>query len=118
MNPRVVDNLPRFATSVHHVMDDALREASRDGLIKAKELAPFKKGGLRGNTEAHKVVPLHWRISFWIEYARFQHEGGDSKRRVRKYSTSGTGKKYLKKAGDEQAEKLSYTFRKHGVRAR
>jgi hypothetical protein len=115
---RVNDKLPVFKSRLYAVMDDALKEAGRDGLIKAKTYAPFDKGGLRGESEVRKISVMRWRISFWKEYARFQEFGGDSKRRVRNYSTSGTGKAYLKRAGDEQANKITTKFRKHAMRAR
>ena len=97
-------------------MNDALREGARDTLIKAKTKAPFSKGDLRGETEIDQKGLLWWRVSFWMEYARFQEFGGDSKRRVRNYSTAGTGKGYLKKSGDEEAKKIVMKFKKHAGR--
>lgn len=117
--PTVVkDKMPQFKRSLYGVLDDAFREAARDTLIRAKSRAPHDKGGLRSDTEVKRIKQHHWRVSFWKEYARFQEFGGDSKRRVRNYSTSGTGKKYLKTSGDEEAKKLTMTIKKHSVRAR
>ena len=118
MSVRVNDKMPQFRRSAYSVMNDALREGAVDTLIRAKERAPFDKGGLRSDTELSKPGILKWRVSFWKEYARFQEFGGDSKRRVRNYSTSGTGKRYLKTSGDEQTKKIQLTFKKHGMRAR
>lgn len=115
---KVVDNLPRFKRNLYSVLDDAFNEAGRDVLIKARTRAPFQQGPLRSNSDTHKVKPLHQRISFWLEYARFQEFGGDGVRRVRNYSTPGTGKGYLKTSGDEVAKKLNMTFRKHAQRAK
>ena len=114
----VIDKLPKFRLSAKKVLGDALREAGTDVLINTKERAPFKKGGLRGESHVKPIHPLLYRVSFWMEYARFQEFGGDSKRRVRKYTTSGTGKHYLKSSGDEAVDKLNLTFAKHGRRAR
>lgn len=114
----VVNKLPSFSRSAKNVLDTAMRSAASDGLINAKRNAPFDKGGLRANSETERLTPLHWRISFWEEYARFQEFGGDSKRRVRNYSTAGTGKHFLKDAGDEQANKIVAKFKTHGKRAR
>lgn len=111
------DKLPSFKGSLYNVLDDALREGARDTLINAKTKAPFSKGDLRGESEVKKNTSLSWRVSFWMEYARFQEFGGDSKRRVRKYSHSGTGAHFLKDSGDEQAKKLNMTMRKHAQRA-
>jgi hypothetical protein len=112
------DKMPSFTRSLYNVLDDALREGARDTLINAKDKAPFSKGGLRSESEVKKNTNLSWRISFWIEYARFQEFGGDSKRRVRKYSHSGTGAHFLKNSGDEQATKMNMILRKHSQRAR
>lgn len=117
-SPRITNKLPSFARSLYNVLDDALKEAAKDTLINAKSKAPFDKGGLRSESEIENVKPLHKRVSFWKEYARFQEFGGDSKRRVRNYSHSGTGKHFLKKAGDEQSKKLTRTLKKHAGRAR
>lgn len=118
MSAVVVNKLPKFQKSVHSVLNDALGEGARDGHIKAKTTAPFDKGPLRADSDHRMIIPLLWRISFWKEYARFQEFGGDSKRRVRNYSTSGTGKGFLKSAGDEQADKIVMKFKKHSVRVK
>lgn len=112
------DRLPQFRGNLNLVLDDAFREGSRDILIKAKTKAPFLKGGLRKDTGIKRVSNLKWRVSFWSEYARYQEFGGDSKRTIRRYSTAGTGKHYLREAGDEVATKFKLTVRKHAARAR
>lgn len=114
----VKDKLPLFKKNLYFVYNDALREGSRDILVKAKERAPLKKGHLRADSNFGQIGVLRWRTSFWKEYARFQEFGGDGKRKVRHYTTPGTGKAYLKRSGDEIAKKLNYTFKKHSVRAR
>jgi len=118
MSIMVIDKMPLFKRNLYSVMDDALKEGARDVLIKAKAKAPYRKGGLRGDTDITTPKPLSKRISFGIEYARFQEFGGDGKRQVRKYTTSGTGAHYLKTSGDDIGKSLVSTFRKHGIRAR
>ena len=115
---RIDDKLPSFSRSVHTVLDDALREGARDTLRNARTRAPFKQGQLRSDSDLNQVRRLLWRVSFWKEYARFQEFGGDGNRRVRNYSTSGTGKGYLKTSGDEQAVRIRGVFKKHAMRAR
>jgi len=115
---RVVDKMPVFTVALKNSLNDALADASRDVLINAKNRAPFKKGALRSNSENKQMKRLHWRISFWVEYARFQEFGGDRKRRVRKYSTPGTGSGYLSKSGKEAVTKLTPIIKKHVIRAR
>lgn len=114
----IIDKMPSFSRSVDSIMEDALREGGRDVLIKAKTKAPFQKGGLRSESDVSSQGKLKQRISFWKEYARFQEFGGDGKRRIRKYSSSGTGAHFLKDSGDEQAQKMNMIFKKHGLRAR
>ena len=118
MSVRINDKLPRFTVNMKNVLNDALADGSRDILINAKNRAPFKKGALRSNSENKQMQILFWRISFWVEYARFQEFGGDSKRIVKKYSTPGTGKGYLGKSGDEQFNNIKVVIKKHLVRAK
>lgn len=118
MSVRVNNKLPSFKSSLYGVLADALREAAGDTLRAAKSRAPYRKGQLRGNSEVKQLNHLHQRVSFWIEYARFQEFGGDSRKRVRRYSTPGTGARFLKSAGDEQLGKAKNTFKKHAARAR
>lgn len=118
MSVRVIDKLPSFGRSAARVLDDAIKEGAVDTLVGAKLRAPFLHGSLRSSSDVKRVRPLLWRVSFWMEYARFQEFGGDGKRRVRRYSTAGTGKGFLKQSGDVQAKKLSQTLAKHGKRAR
>ena len=114
----VNDRLPQFKKNAVVMLDLALRDGSRDILIKAKNRAPYLHGHLRGNSENKQVGMLHHRVSFWEEYARYQEFGGDGKRRVRNYSTGGTGKRFLKSSGDEIAKRINYTFKKYGSKAR
>lgn len=118
MSVTVINKLPFFSTQVKSVMSDALKEGAKDGLINARAKAPFDKGQLRAESDIRKMSLLAWRISFWKEYARFQELGGDGKRRVRNYKTSGTGKAFLKRAGDDEAKKIVAKFKKHSSRVR
>lgn len=115
---KVVDKMPIFANGLKRVYDDAIGETAREVLINARNRAPFQKGALRRESDVGQQTSLKWRISFWVEYARFQEFGGDKKRRVRNYSTAGTGAGFLKKAGDEGQTKLRATLQKHGLRVR
>lgn len=113
---RIVNKLPQFRKNMLSVFDDALREGSRDILIDAKEKAPYKKGGLRSDSLVKQVGLLKWRVSFYKEYARYQEFGGDDKRTVKNYTTTGTGKHYLKDSGDAMVKKLKSIIKKHNTR--
>lgn len=113
MSVKVDNKLPSFTRNMYVTLNTALADASRDVLIDAKTNAPFRKGQLRGDSSFKDVGILKWRISFFKEYARFQEFGGDGKRVVRNYTTAGTGRDYLKNAGDKQRIKLIATLKKH-----
>jgi hypothetical protein len=115
---KVVDKLPQFTKQLHELLDDALRETSLDILIKSRDTAPFRKGGLRSDSYNDQVAQLHWRVSYNKEYARFQEFGGDGNRVVRNYTTPGTGAAYLKTAGNNGVDNLKRNIKKHGLRAR
>lgn len=114
----VIDKMPQFKNSMESVFNDALKEGARDIIIAAKTRAPLDKGQLRADSDVSNPSHLKWRISFWKEYARFQEFGGDATRRVRHYTTSGTGKAYLSTAGNNMRLKLDGIFKKHAQRAR
>lgn len=118
MSVKVVDKLPSFSRRLSNTMDDALADAASDVLLKARRRAPFLKGGLRRDSMTKKVSNLKRRISFWIEYARFQEFGGDSRRRIRNYTSPGTGAHYLRDSGHEVAKRMVFYLAKHAKRTR
>lgn len=117
-NVQVINNLGRFGRNAIGELDNAIREGATNILIASKNKAPFDKGGLRADTEVKKVQNMHWRVSYWKEYARFQEFGGDAYRTVRNYTTAGTGKKYLSTAGDNESELLMARIKVYAKRAR
>jgi len=113
---KVKDKLPQFSVKAKLLLDQAIGEAAKDTLIDARNRAPFKDGQLRRNSDTTQRKLMLHRVSFFTEYARFQEFGGNSSRTVRNYSTSGTGKHYLKNAGDKNTTKLRTTLKKHASR--
>lgn len=118
MSVKVKDKMPMFKNNLYNVLNDALSEGAKDILVKSRHKAPFRKGQLRADSETHQVKRFSWRVSYYKEYARFQEFGGDSKRRVRNYTTAGTGKAYLKSSGDEVTKTLAGILKKHAIRAK
>lgn len=118
MSVRVENRINQFANSAKDKFNDALRESAVNILVASKSRAPFDKGGLRSDTDAKQIVRLHWRVSYWKEYARFQEFGGDGRRIVRRYKTAGTGKKFLSTAGDKEVDNLRNRLRTFADRAR
>ena len=115
---RIDNRLPQFSRSLESMLESALRSGARDILIDAKNNAPFKTGHLRSDSDIKKQAKLHYRISFFKEYARFQEYGGDGRRTVRNYTTAGTGKKYLTRAGDKGVKRLQRTIKNYAKGAR
>lgn len=115
---KVVNKLPSFGRSAVALVNVALNEGAAEILTNAKMRAPFKKGQLRSNTDITSPSLTSRRISFWIEYARFQEFGGDNRRRVQRYTTSGTGPHYLQTAGNMQLVRMPMIFAKHLSRAK
>lgn len=118
MSVRVDNRINQFAASAKYEIDNAIRESAVNVLIASKQRAPFDKGGLRGDTETKRIIPMHWRVSYWKEYARFQEFGGDGRRVVRRYKTSGTGKRYLTTAGNNETSNLIARLKVYAKRAR
>jgi len=118
-NATIKNDLPKFTRSAVNVLGDAMKEAARDVVIDSRNKAPFKKGALRNEQDPiRQVSPVHYQINYTEEYSAFQEFGGDGKRVVRKYTTPGTGKHFLKNAGDKQVQLLKMKFKKHATRAR
>lgn len=115
---RIIDKLPQFKNVSSQVLSDALDEAGKDILIDARNRAPFRKGALRRESVLSVVSTHKRRISFWVEYARFQEFGGSGGKRVRNYSTPGTGAHFLQNAGDKAVASFARTLAKHAARAR
>lgn len=118
MSVKINDRIQEFGISARNQLDTAIMQSAVNILVASKHKAPFNKGGLRSDTETKRIVPMHWRVSYWKEYARFQEFGGDGKRIVRNYTTAGTGKKYLSTAGNNERENLIKRIKVYAERAR
>jgi len=110
---KINNKMPQFKRSVVNKLQIALREMGSEALRDSRSHAPFLHGALRGNSDIKFTDVLQMEISHYEKYAHFQHEGGDSKRTVRKYTHAGVGKKFLENAGRKQQAKFVVTVRKH-----
>lgn len=118
MSVVIRDRLPQFSAKAKVAINDAIQTAAADTLVDAKTKAPFEEGSLRSHSYVKMVKLLHWRVTFYIRYARYQEAGGDGRRRVRNYTTSGTGAGFLRSAGNAQVRKLVPKIRLHAARVR
>lgn len=113
MTVKVIDNMPQFKVQLYMKLNDAVQEAASDTIENARVKAPFKEGVLRADKRVLHPQRLVYRVEFDAPYARFQEFGGDGTRKVRNYTTPGTGAHFLKTAGDEQYVKLIAKVKKH-----
>lgn len=108
------DNTKKFLASVADAADKTLAAMSVDIERLSKQQVPFKDGQLKSKGYGRRVGPLRYRVGYNIEYARYQHEGGDPpKRIVRNYSYPGKKKKFLEDPGQQIAKDLVQYAKKY-----
>lgn len=95
-------------------LDNATR-AMADATVKTSKITapmsaiPGHKGTLRNSSRIERISPLHYAAMYGgenVPYAGYQERGmrRDGSRKVRHYTTPGTGKHFLKNAGDAIAK--------------
>lgn len=94
-----------------NIMDRALNRMAVDIERLSKAQVPLDKGQLRSSGHFTRTGPLSYQVSYNSEYARFQEFGGDHKRTVKKYTTPGTKKFYLRDPGQQISAKAFEYFR-------
>ena len=108
---RVTNKTSRFTSVNERVMETALEQMSLDVEILAVAKVPYKGGDLQRSVEHKRVGRLHHRTQFNEDYAAYQERGKrrDGTRVVRRYTTPGTGKGFLKGAGQQvDKQKMKY----------
>lgn len=91
----VKNNIKQFRDKAQNAADLVLSAMAVDILRLSKQQVPVDKGHLQSSGIMEHPGKLKYRIVYNKEYARFQHEGGDDNRRVRKYTYPGKKKHYL-----------------------
>lgn len=119
MSLKVVDNIKRFYILNTQSMDTMLGRMAKDVQQIAKIRVPYKEGDLQGSIRPNRVAILHHRVDVGggdIKYAHYQEAGQrkDGSHRVRNYTTPGTGKHFLKDAG-ERVEKNAINYLKQAA---
>lgn len=115
---RVENKLPQYKNSLYKALDDGFKMLATDILVKSRNVAPFKKGQLRSDSDTIRKGLAHWQIRYHKEYAGVQERGSRGGIRFRNYTTSGTGPHYLEKTGNEEYNNAISTLRKMAKRAR
>lgn len=119
MSVKTVDNIMRFYKLTATSMDNAIGKMAKDVKQIASIRVPYLSGDLQASIKPVKKAMMHHRVEVGgggINYAHYQEAGQrkDGSHRVRKYSTPGTGKHFLKDAG-ESVEKNVINYIKQAV---
>lgn len=114
----VEDHLPSFMRDASRVIDMGLGELAKDILVTARAITPFEKGQLRSDSDTYRESLMHWQVRYHKEYALAQEKGKVNGHSVRNYTTPGTGKAYLKTAGDKVMNRALNTLKNYAKRAR
>ena len=91
----VKNNIKKFAAKASAAADMVLSGMGVDILRLSKQQVPVDKGQLQSSGILERAGKLQYRIVYNKKYARFQHEGGDDKRRVRRYTYPGKKSHFL-----------------------
>jgi hypothetical protein len=114
----IKDNLMRFVMNNANAMDRAMNRMAVDIERLSKAQVPIKKGPLRASGHFERSGLMKYKVWFNKVYARFQEFGGDGRRTVRRYTTPGTKKGYLKDAGQEISKNATNYLRQEASTVR
>jgi hypothetical protein len=97
----IKNGLQRFKNANGRLMDMAMERMTRDTATLAKVRMPYREGDMTDNTSVERKRTMRYRVLVNVEYAAYQERGQrkDGTHKVRKYSTPGTGKDFLKGSG-------------------
>jgi len=115
---RVDNKMAIFVRANEAAMERALERMGNDIFVLSQFKVPFLNGDLKNSGEHVRMGRLHRRIRYGEKgaqgYASYQHRGmrADGSRIVRKYTTSGTNKKFLEDSGRIIAPKSGQYFKR------
>lgn len=110
---RVQDKSAQFMKVNDRQMDIALGRMAQDIQTIAKVRVPLKSGNLQDRIEKKRISARKHQVRVDEDYAGYQERGmrKDGSRVVRRYTTPGTGKDFLKGAGKQVAPRATSYFR-------
>lgn len=113
MGVRVEDKSAQFQAVNSKQMDIALGRMAQDIEILAKVRVPLKSGNLMKQIERKRLSNKKHQVRVDEDYAAYQERGmrKDGSRVVKRYTTPGTGKDFLKNAGKNVAARATSYFR-------
>ena len=113
---KIINKIGSFVKQHGEAMDRSLNRMAIDIHRLSAMRVPVKEGLLKGSARHFRVGFLHYRTLYNKEYAAYQEFGGDGHRVVRRYTTPGTGKLYLRRSGDEIKAKAMQYFKQESAR--
>jgi len=108
---RVDSKIPQFRMNTKQAADLMLAKMRNDAFVLSKAKVPVKEGDLSASGKQEKVKALHHRVSYGESlrdpYAPYQERGSrkDGSHKVKRYTTAGTGKDFLKNAANNVISK-------------
>ena len=117
MSVRFIDKSAAFVRKNRQQLQGILEHSAKDIMITAQMRVPYKSGKLHKSAVVRKKSNLSFRVLFDKEYAAYQERGmrRDGSHVVKRYTSAGTGKDYLKNAGKIVAAKI-IAYIKRGVK--
>jgi len=120
MGVRVVDKSNQFVAENRRQMDSALERMATDIQTIGKVKVPLKSGNLQDQFSTKRLGIMHHQVRVDEDYASYQERGmrKDGSRVVRRYTTPGTGKNFLKGAGQQVAPRAIQYIKQAASRAK
>lgn len=115
---RVENKMDAFVKANEKAMERALERMRNDIFVLSQFKVPMKSGELKDSGDQKRMGRLHHRVLYGEngaqEYASYQHRGmrRDGSHRVKRYTTAGTGKKFLEDAGKTIAPRSGQYFKR------
>ena len=108
---RVESKIPQFRMSTKQAADLMLSKMRNDAFVLSKAKVPVKEGDLSASGKQERRKMLSHRVSYGETlrdpYAPYQERGSrkDGSHKVKRYTTAGTGKDFLKDAANNVINK-------------
>ena len=104
---KVIANIAKTEKGINKIIDKTIGQVADKVLEESRDLAPKKKGTLRGKSDTRKVKEHTYEIFYDTVYAARLHEHPEYR-----FTTPGTGGKYLEKPFLKYSDMLSGLVKK------
>lgn len=107
------NRFPQFQMKMDKMFDNVLRRMSADIVTEAKLNVPLKDGRLISSINYRKASQKTYEVYSDTEYSAYQERGmrADGSHVVRRYTTPGTGKHWLRNGAKEVASQVRSYFK-------